>query len=394
MTSHGAFYLLPAGLRIHLLTKLHETIFAVQFAYNWFYRVLPVKKVNTDQELFLLNDNEIKLIRQKEHFAVWAAAFFGAMGVILLYLPQYVAPHWFPVTPLTLFGKTFQLPIIAILYSVMLVYIEILLLTFLNIYCIHAIAVATGFLNQVNKKDKEKRRLMMNVGLEKKDKSLLQYGIDPLQGLNKKGLLIWNFLLTLKATLSNMLFKFIIQRLLGRYAIRAVQDFAGVPIFAAWNAWGTRTVLRQARVVIMGQNLVIMLGRRIRTDQEPSAEFKDLLYDTLQYIAVSKRDFHQNHSVLTKKLFDIYNIAPRENHWLEDGYLEKLKAAPQAQREVCLLLIIVGFILDGNISIRERLKINELQREKLLDLKDKEILRYHKDFLTGKGIEGLIAKYI
>ncbi|MES2778184.1 MAG: hypothetical protein V4722_28670 [Bacteroidota bacterium] len=366
----------------------------MQFAYNWFYRVLPIKKINPDQHLFLLNDHEIKAIKQKERFAVWAAAFFGAMGVVLLYVPQYVAPKWFPVTPVTLFGKLFPVPIVGLLYGVVLVYIEILLLTFLNIYCIHSIAVATGFLTHENKKDQELRKLMLNVGLEKKDKSLLKYGIDPLQGLNKRGLILWNFLLTLKATLSNMLFKFIIQRLLGRYAVKAVQDMAGVPIFAAWNAWGTWAVLKQARVVIMGQNLIEMVCTRIKTDQEATPGFKALLYDTLQYIAVSKRDFHQNHCILTKNLFNIYKIEPEEIHLLRGDYIASLKLAPKPEREICLLLIVVGFILDGNISIREMIKINQLQEEQLLDLKDKEIFKYRKDFLNGKGIETLIAKYI
>ena len=366
----------------------------MQFAYNLFYRLLPVKKVNVDESLFLLNDDEIKAIKQKERFAVWMAAIIGAMGVVLLYVPQYVSPHWFPKIPISVFNKVFELPLVSLLYSIILVYIEILSLTFLNIYCIHEVAVATGFLNAINKKDVERRTLMMNIGLEKKDRSLLKYGIDPLQGLNKKRLLVWNLLLTLKATLSNMLFKFIVQRVLGRYAIKAVQDFAGIPIFAAWNAWGTYTILKQARVVIMGQNLIEMLCARIRQDQEPTEDFKMLLYDTLQYVAVSKRDFHQNHFVLTKNLFLIYNVQPKKTQWLQEDFIQRLKSAPAGQKEICQLLIVVGFILDGHISIRERMKINELQKEKLLDLEDKEIFRYHKDFIDGKGVESLVAKYI
>jgi len=191
-----------------------------------------------------------------------------------------------------------------------------------------------------------------------------------------------------------MLFKFIVQRVLGRYAIKAVQDFAGIPIFAAWNAWGTYTILKQARVVIMGQNLIEMLCARIRQDQEPTEDFKMLLYDTLQYVAVSKRDFHQNHFVLTKNLFLIYNVQPKKTQWLQEDFIQRLKSAPAGQKEICQLLIVVGFILDGHISIRERMKINELQKEKLLDLEDKEIFRYHKDFIDGKGVESLVAKYI
>ena len=362
--------------------------------YNLFYRLLPIKKVNTDNQLFLLTEDEIKTIRRKETFAVWLAAFFGAMGVLFLYVPQYFLPRWFPVTAITLFGKPFAVPVVLLVYTVILVIIEIMLLTFLNIWCTHEIAVATGFLKYQSKKEKDKRNLLINIGLEKKNKEVLKYGIDPLQGINKKALVAWNFFFILKATLSNMLFKILIQRVLGRYAIKALQDFAGIPIFAAWNAYGTKVILKEARVIIMGQNLVENVTAVIRKDQQPTENFKNLLYDTLQYIAVSKRDFHQNHYILTKNLFSIYNIAPKDNHWLEDGYYKKLAAAGKEEKEVCQLLICIGFILDGRLSVNERLQIKELQREGLIDITADEIKIYQYDFLNGKGIDGLIKKYI
>ncbi|MGG9964304.1 LBF_2804 family protein [Ferruginibacter sp. SUN106] len=362
--------------------------------YNLFYRILPIRKVNTDNQLFLLTEEEIKIIRTKEKIAIWSAAFFGAMGVVLLYVPQYAFPHLFPNTNISMFGKTFAVPVVMLVYSVVLVIIEIMLLTFLNIWCAHEIAVATGFLNYQSKKEKDKRNLLINIGLEKKNKEILKYGIDPLQGINKKALLAWNFFFILKATLSNMLFKILIQRLLGRYAIKAVQDFAGIPIFAAWNAYGTKVILKEARVIIMGQNLIEEVCRRIRKDQAPTEEFKNLLYDTLQYIAVSKRDFHQNHFILTKNLFEIYNVQPKDRHWLEEGYYQKLHAAGKEEKEVCQLLISIGFLLDGKLSITERLQIHELKKEGLLDISTEEIKKYQHDFLNGRGIEGLITKYI
>ena len=362
--------------------------------YNLFYKWLPVKKVNTDGQLFLLTDDEIKTIRRKEIIAVWLAAFFGAMGVVLLYVPQYALPHFFPDTSISLFGKTIAVPVTMLVYSLILVVIEIMLLTFLNIWCAHEIAVATGFLNYQNKKEKDKRSLLINIGLEKKNKDVLKYGIDPLQGINRKALILWNFFFILKATLSNMLFKVLIQRLLGRHAVKALQDFAGIPIFALWNAYGTKVILKEARVIIMGQNLVETLVAAIRKDQPPTDAFKNLLYDTLQYIAVSKRDFHQNHYILTKNLFDLYDITPKENHWLEKGYYQKLHAAGKEEKEVCQLLICVGFILDGRLSLNEKLQIRELQQEGLISLSVDRIKQYQKDFLNGRGIQGLIRTYI
>ncbi len=362
--------------------------------YNLFYYLLPVRKVSTDNQLFLLNEAEIKAIRKKEKIAVWLAAFIGAMGVIILYVPKYSFPHWFSDISFSFFGKNFAIPVIMLIYSIVLVIIEIILLTLLNIWCAHEIAVATGFLTYDNKKSHDKRTLLLDIGLEKKNKQILRYGIDPLQGINKKALLAWNFFFILKATLSNMVFKILIQRLLGRYAVKAVQDFAGIPVFAAWNAYGTSVILKEARVIIMGQNLIETVVVAIRKEQEPTPYFKDLLYDTLQYIAISKRDFHQNHFILTKNLFELYNISPKKEHWLQNGYYKKLQAADKEEKEVCQLLITVGFLLDGKLSLREKRQINDLRRQGLLQMDMTTIEKYQQDFLNGRGIDGLIKTYI
>jgi hypothetical protein len=362
--------------------------------YHRFYRILPIRKINVDSQLFLLNDDEIKTIKKNERFAIWCAAFFGTMGVVLLYVPQYAFPHLFPVYPIVVFGRSFAIPVVMMIYSFILVIIEIMLLTFLNIWCAHEVAVATGFLTHENKQSAHKRNLLLDIGLEKKNKQELKYGIDPMQGINKTALITWNFFFLLKATLSNILFKILIQRMLGRYALQAVKDFAGIPIFAAWNAYGTKVILKEARVVIMGQNLIEQIAVKIRKDQEPTPEFKSLLYDTLQYIAINKRDFHQNHYVLTKMLFTIYKIEPKETHFLEEGYLEKLRTTNEEEKNICLLLIVLGFLLDGDISIREMLQMHELRNKGFLDLQTETIKQYERDFLNGKGIDGLINKYL
>jgi hypothetical protein len=362
----------------------------MRFLYYYFYRLLPVRKVKTDGELYLLNDEEIKAIRRNENIAVWIAAFLGAMGVVLLYVPQYVFPGLFPNTAIALGGQTYQVPIIMLIYTVVLVVIELILLTFLNIWCTHEVAVATGFLTYHNKKDQARRNLLVDIGLEKKNKGVLTYGIDPLQGINKKALMAWNLLFILKATLSNMLFKVLIQRVLGRYAVKALQDFAGIPIFALWNAYGTRVILRQARVIIMGQNLIETVGHRLVKQQPATDSFKALLYDTLQYIAVSKRDFHYNHYLLAKNLFELYGITPQKEPWQQAGYYQKLQQAPQQEKQVCQLLIILGFLLDGKLSYREKQQIAGLRQQGLVGCTVEEIGRYQQDFVNGKGVEELM----
>jgi hypothetical protein len=358
--------------------------------YSRFFNLLPVSRIDVDDRLYLLDESELAAIRRRERIAVWLSAAAGALGVILLYVPFYLFPGLFPTTTVNLMGRTFDLPLVFWVYSALLVAVEIVFLAFLNIWCAHQVAVATGFLNHRNKDVPEKKNLLLDIGLEKKDKRVLTYGIDPLLGLNRKWLLLWNLFFILKATLTNVIFRFLVQRVLGRQLIKAVQDFIGIPIFAFWNAFGTRTILRETRVVIMGQNLIEEFLAKVEKDGRWRSGDRELISDTLQFIAVSKRDFHQNHYLLTRNLFELMGISAREGEWQEDGFLERLQAAYPEDRRRALNLILLGFILDGRISRREKSRIRSLHESGLIPFDGERMEAFARNFMDGRGVEGLL----
>jgi hypothetical protein len=207
--------------------------------------------------------------------------------------------------------------------------------------------------------------------------------------LNRKVLLLWNLLFILKATLTNFLFRFFFQRMAGRYALQAVQDFAGIPIFAFWNAFGTRAILREARIIIMGQNLVEYFVNRLERDPLPPGSDKSVISDTLQFIAISKRDFHQNHFTLTRNIFSLMDISERVGEWNEKAYLFRLKTAESKTRERCIQIILLGMILDGRISKRECNKIRVLHDEGIVPFLPAEMQAFARDFLQGRGVAGM-----
>ncbi len=358
--------------------------------YSRFFQLLPVSRIDVDDRLYLLDEAELDAIRRRERIAVWLSAAAGALGVILLYVPFYLFPGLFPMTTVDLMGRAFDLPLVFWFYSALLVAVEIVFLAFLNIWCAHQVAVATGFLNHGNKDADDKRNLLLDIGLEKKDKRVLTYGIDPLLGLNRKWLLLWNLFFILKATLTNILFRFLVQRVLGRQLIKAAQDFIGIPIFAFWNAFGTRTILRETRVVIMGQNLIEEFLSRVEKDGRWKSGDRGLISDTLQFIAVSKRDFHQNHYLLTRNLFELMGMSSREGEWREDGFLHRLQAADPEDRRRALNLILLGFILDGRISRREKRRIRSLHGTGLIPFDAEKMESFARDFLDGRGVGGLL----
>jgi hypothetical protein len=358
-----------------------------------FYQKLPAWKVGADEHLHLLNDQEIRHIRQRERLVMTIAALLSALSFLAYYLPVYRFLHLFPSIKLAipLIGSAIRLPWAELLWCVLLTSIELYLLTLLNIFGAHEIAIATGFITGATKP--ERADAILQIGLEKKVTEVSQYGIDPFQGLDKKLLLLFNAFLRLKGWFANQVLRFLVRLLLGRYAVRALLDFAGMPIYMAINAYSVHAVMCEARVIIMGQTLINLLMARL-PQRELSAAEKELLYDTLQYIAICKRDFHQNHYLLTKALLEFFQVPGKKYHRLTVDYAERLKQAPPASAALCLLIILLGFILDGRISWRERLRLRQMNRLGVLKVSQSDLKRYARDFLNGAGVDSWSEAYL
>jgi hypothetical protein len=211
--------------------------------------------------------------------------------------------------------------------------------------------------------------------------------------MSKWVLFLFNVVLRLKGWAGNQIVRYLTRTLLGRYAVRALLDFAGMPLYMAINAYSVHAVMREAKVVIIGRTTINLLMKRL-PEIELSASEKALLYDTLQYIAVSKRDFHQNHYLLTRRMLESFQIPREQSHPLPDDYFERLERATAAVRDVCQIVILLGFILDGQISWRERWKLRRLNREGILKESHAEMRRYLRGFLNGHGVDGLVGDYL
>lgn len=357
--------------------------------YDWFYRRLPVERLETDGNIHLLNEVESAKLMKLQTKAVWIAAIIGALGVLLLYLPVYLWPLMFTKTPVTLLGHFIELPARFMLWSVFLVMIELMLITLMHIYCIHQMAVATGFLTYENKPQTTFSNLLLNLSLEKKDKSISRFGIDPLAGMNKNALFFWNLLIALKAAISNMIFKVLVQKMLGRYAFQWVQDLAGIPVFALWNAYGTRQVLQEGRVVIMGQNLVEHSFNQMQKAWLTLKGQDELVFNTLQFIAVSKRDYHFNHSIFIRLFVERYSLQKPGISFNETEYLQKLEQANGDIKQLCKWIIALGFLLDGSLSHREKKRLEQLDRLGMAPADWDTMKTWAKAFMDGKGWEGI-----
>jgi hypothetical protein len=120
--------------------------------------------------------------------------------------------------------------------------------------------------------------------------------------------------------------------------------------------------------------------------QEPSRAEQVLVYDTLQFIAVSKRDFHANHYVLTRELLERWRVPAEVRHPLPADYLERLAAAPPRAKAICRTLIASGFVLDGQLSSRELRRLDAMSQLGILPDRPADVRRRLTQFLRGGGL--------
>ena len=329
--------------------------------------------------------------RRHELLLMTAAAGLSVAGFLGYYLPIYEFPHLLPSVEVTLpiLGSV-QFRWAENLWCLALTAVELVLLTLLNVSGVYSIAVATGYVDPATRG--RKRGALMGLGLERKALGVARYGIDPFQGLHPALLFVSNALLRLRGFLGHQAVRYLFQLVLGRYAVRSLLDFAGLPIYMAINALSVRHALRQARVILLGQRV---LGQVLAEWPVPALtpREKALLYDTLQYIAISKRDFHRNHLLLTRELLARFGVPREPAHRLPADYLDRLGAAPDRTLALCQAVILLGFVLDGHLSRRERRRLDLLASRGLLEVSAEEVAQRAHDFLDGRPLDDWLRPY-
>jgi hypothetical protein len=175
--------------------------------------------------------------------------------------------------------------------------------------------------------------------------------------------------------------------------MRVYLDFSGMPIYMAINMYTTHVILRNARVVVMGQTSIEIVRRQLPTLRLSPWEL-GLVYDSLQFIAVNKRDFHANHYYLTKAIVDHFGIEVEATHPLPADFLEKLKTARHPVTDICRLIIVLGFLLDGTLSWRERRELAILQQQGILELSYAELKSYLRQFVDGQGLDVVTSRLL
>lgn len=334
-------------------------------------------------EPFVMNNRESHVIAKIRWQTLAMAGSFGILGVLLLYVPQYLWPAFFEPTSLTLFDTTYELPLITLLYGVLLVYLEIYALLYINLRAVRYVMAVCQFPRQHDAQYERHLHALADAAQEKENQGILRFGINPYLGLPQWGLTAFFIVNKLKAALSNVILKFLIKRLLGRFVLRQVTDLAGMPVYAFWNIWASNQVIHEAKIRVMAPLTIREFVDSLHEEWKHNQAFCELIPEALQYVAILKRQYNYAHLLLTETLMDRFGlqvIQPTGN------FLDRLAEAPPEVRRPLERLIIFGVLIDGGLSWFERRRLRQFQQRGWLSYSIEDIEEIGREYYRGRGL--------
>ena len=214
------------------------------------------------------------------------------------------------------------------------------------------------------------------------------FGVNPHREASRFTLATASIVYKLKISVSNFVFKAIVERAIGRLATRSVLAFTAIPINAVWNALVCWFVLREARIRVMGPSAASeMLSVVFQAEPTPSAALLTAVHRALGAAVVRTSELHPNHVSLMRELRLRFG-EPLAGVEVDDtrAFLDSLARLTYSERCTTLRVLTVAAILDGRLVKRERRLLLEAYEAASITpaLEHVELLR--KAFVSGDPI--------
>jgi hypothetical protein len=337
---------------------------------------------NNERFGFTLNAAQKVQLRNLQLKVYLLAGAIGAGAVMAVVFPFHFTTL-LDAQHMNLFGYQFDFEFYYTLYAVVMIFPEIWLLNILNMYAVKRICEIYRYPSASREDYEEQVALLTEAGLEMPARHMKLLEINPYIGLTKFSYYALIIGTKLKATLSNVLIKFLVRRLLGRYAIRVVIDLVGIPIFAFWNAWASRQVMKEAQMRIVAGFATQDFIRDF--SPEDLASVREKLHMLFHFVAQQKRQYNFALYSFMKEMMRIFpelDLKYDREVTINDLFGED----PEVNRTMARLLIF-GLIVDGTFSVKERLTIRKVVKEAWFPLSMDEMDEILKGYVNGEGLK-------
>lgn len=347
--------------------KKNKKGLAFSLGNHYLHRNIALLTTNAPHH-YILSQSDRKKIRKLKLRTYTYSGLIGAVAVLLVILPFHVFDFFQP-QHFELFEFSFDFELYYNLYGLIMIFPEIWLLNVVNIRAVKRMCEIHQYPNARHPDYAEQIEILTEAGLEMPNRLMEKLEIDPYIGLSKFSYYLLFAVTKLKAALSNVLMKLLIRRLLGRYALRIVMDLAGIPVYAFWDAWASRQVLKEAQLRLMASSASKEFVARFT--KEELATIEDVYPLLVNYIAQQKRAYNFALYAFIKELSQNFDqISLKVKHEIS---LNEFFGDDSTKNEIIARLLIFGFIVDGTLSIKERMDIHKLGKNEWFPLSMDEI---------------------
>ncbi|GAB4030540.1 LBF_2804 family protein [Spirosoma gilvum] len=331
-------------------------------------------------EPFVFNPIEQRVIRRAKLATLVMATLLGIFGGLLLYVPQYTWPDLFSTTTVWLFGNSYELPLITALYSILLVYLEINLLLAINRWGVKTIMEICQFPRAHDAQYERHLQALEKAAFEKSQPGFLRFGIDPYLTMPRWGLTLFFLLNVVKASLTALGLRLILQPFIGSYAL----DLIGLPVYALWNAWASWQVLHETQIRVMAPTTIREFVHELFEEWGKNDQFRPLIMEALQFIFVLDRPYNYAHFLLTETVKDRFELT--NDMGVSNQFTEQIQKIPSAVHHSLERLIVFGALIDGHLSRAEKGRIRQLRKSGFMSYSVKEIQQMSTDYNQGRGL--------
>lgn len=337
---------------------------------------------NGESHGYTLNADQKKQLKNLQLKIYAIAGVIGACAVMIVIFPFHFT-QLLDAQHFDIFGYQFDFELYYTIYAIVMIFPEIWLLNTLNIYAVRRICEIYRYPSVSQNDYQEQVALLTEAGLEMPAKHMKLLEIDPYVGLTKFSYYALLIGTKLKATLSNVLMKFLVRRFLGRYALRIITDLIGVPIFAFWNAWSSRQVMKEAQMRIVATAATKdFMGE---FSGEELVRTREKLTKLFHFIAQQKRQYNfALYSFMKEMLLIFPDLSLKYD---KEVKIDELFGADPEENKLVARLLIFGLIVDGTLSVKERLTIRKIAKEEWFPVSIDEMELILKGYVNGEGLK-------
>lgn len=338
-----------------------------------------------DDPIHVLNPVERAGLRRVARGAVTRAALAGIANAILTGLGDLYAQHLFgPLPPdPTLAQRATYWSVFgtgAVLFAVL----EILYLGWDGLRSVTRLSAVAG-MELSALENREVALALARAALELPNPPEAVLGVNPHREASKLQLIVASAVYKLKISVTNFLFKQAMMRALPRVATRYLLAFTAIPINGLWNGLVCWSVLREARIRVMGPSAALdMLGAVLENEPVPTPELAAAIHRAVGSAIVRTRELHPNHVAIVRAVRQRLG-EPAEGLELDDSdvFLKTLPTLAPAQRRVVLRVLAIAAILDGRLVRAERRLLSQAYAAAELPARVDHVEKLRRGFVAG-----------